>query len=68
MEAITQTFYRGVLARIVKESGAKHPQRGPFLTNVDKSVAGIRRQHNLFEKLGIYPVEAFGYQIIEPLI
>jgi GMP synthase (glutamine-hydrolysing) len=31
-------------------------------------VAGIKRQHNVFEQLGIDPQEAFGYRIIEPLI
>jgi hypothetical protein len=31
-------------------------------------VAGIKRKHNVFEQLGINPQEAFGYQIIEPLI
>jgi GMP synthase (glutamine-hydrolysing) len=31
-------------------------------------VAGIKRQHNVFEQLGIDPKKAFGYRIIEPLI
>jgi len=31
-------------------------------------VAGIKRQHNVFEQLGIDPQEHFGYRIIEPLI
>jgi len=31
-------------------------------------VAGIKRQHNVFEQLGIDPKKAFGYKIIEPLI
>ena len=31
-------------------------------------MAGIKRQHNVFEQLGIDPQEAFGYAIIEPLI
>lgn len=31
-------------------------------------MAGIKRQHNVFEQLGIDPQEAFGYGIIEPLI
>jgi GMP synthase (glutamine-hydrolysing) len=67
-EAITQTFYRTVFGRIVKESGAKHLLQGTILTDVDETVAGIKRQHNVFEQLGIDPKEAFGYQIIEPLI
>ncbi len=67
-EAITQTFYRNVFGRIVKESGAKHLLQGTILTDVDETIAGIKRQHNVFEQLGIDPQEAFGYRIIEPLI
>lgn len=67
-EAITQTFYRNVFGRIVKESGAKYLLQGTILTDVDETVAGIKRQHNVFEQIGIDPQEAFGYRIIEPLI
>lgn len=67
-EAITQTFYRNIFGRIVKESGATFLLQGTILTDVDETVAGIKRQHNVFEQLGIDPQEAFGYRIIEPLI
>jgi GMP synthase (glutamine-hydrolysing) len=67
-EAITQTFYKKVFGRIVKESGAKHLLQGTILTDVDETVAGIKRQHNVFAQLGIDPQKTFGYQIIEPLI
>lgn len=67
-EAITQTFYRQVFSRLVRESGAKYLLQGTILTDVDETVAGIKRQHNVFEQLGIYPQEAFGYHILEPLI
>jgi GMP synthase (glutamine-hydrolysing) len=67
-EAITQTFYRKVFGRIVKESGAKHLLQGTILTDVDETVAGIKRQHNVFEQLGIDPQKTFGYGIVEPLI
>jgi GMP synthase (glutamine-hydrolysing) len=67
-EAITQTFYRNVFGRIIKESKAKHLLQGTILTDVDETVAGIKRQHNVFEQLGIDPQEAFGYRILEPLI
>jgi GMP synthase (glutamine-hydrolysing) len=67
-EAVTQTFYRDVFGRIVRESGAKYLLQGTILTDVDETVAGIKRQHNVFEQLGIDPQEAFGYKIIEPLI
>jgi len=67
-EAVTQTFYKKVFGQLVRESGAKHLLQGTILTDVDETVAGIKRQHNVFEQLGIDPQEAFGYQIIEPLI
>jgi len=67
-EAVTQTFYRDVFSRLVRESGAKYLLQGTILTDVDETVAGIKRQHNVFEQLGIDPQQAFGYQIIEPLI
>ncbi len=67
-EAITQTFYKNVFGKIVRESGAKYLLQGTILTDVDETVAGIKRQHNVFEQLGIDPQAAFGYRIIEPLI
>ncbi len=67
-EAITQTFYRKVFRNIVIKSRAKHLLQGTILTDVDETVAGIKRQHNVFEQLGIDPEKAFGYKIIEPLI
>ena len=67
-EAITQTFYREVFGRIVKESGAKYLLQGTILTDIDETLAGIKRQHNVFEQLGIDPQETFGYRIIEPLV
>lgn len=67
-EAITQTFYREVFGRIVRKSGAKFLLQGTILTDVDETVAGIKRQHNVFEQLGIDPQKAFGYRILEPLI
>jgi GMP synthase (glutamine-hydrolysing) len=67
-EAVTQTFYKNVFGRIVRESSSKYLLQGTILTDVDETVAGIKRQHNVFEQLGIDPEEAFGYRIIEPLI
>ncbi|MDD4107600.1 MAG: ATP-binding protein [Prolixibacteraceae bacterium] len=67
-EAITQTFYKKVFGRIVQESDAKFLLQGTILTDIDETVAGIKRQHNVFEQLGIDPQAVFGYRIIEPLI
>jgi GMP synthase (glutamine-hydrolysing) len=67
-EAVTQTFYKDVFGRLVRDSGARFLLQGTILTDIDETVAGIKRQHNVFEQLGIDPQEAFGYRIIEPLI
>ncbi|MFO7696360.1 MAG: ExsB family transcriptional regulator [Anaerolineae bacterium] len=67
-EAITQTFYRDVFGRIVRESGARFLLQGTILTDVDETVAGIKRQHNVFAQLGIDPQATFGYGILEPLL
>jgi len=67
-EAITQTFYKKVFGRIVRESKANYLLQGTILTDVDETVAGIKRQHNVFAQLGIDPQATFGYHIIEPLI
>ncbi|MFA7272146.1 MAG: asparagine synthase-related protein [Candidatus Omnitrophota bacterium] len=67
-EAVTQTFYKKVFGNLVKKSGAKYLLQGTILTDVDETVAGIKRQHNVFEQLGIDPQEAFGYKILEPLV
>jgi GMP synthase (glutamine-hydrolysing) len=67
-EAITQTFYKDVFGKLVKESKTRYLLQGTILTDVDETVAGIKRQHNVFEQLGIDPQETFGYKIIEPLV
>jgi GMP synthase (glutamine-hydrolysing) len=67
-EAVTQTFYKHVFGSLVRETGAKYLFQGTILTDVDETVAGIKRQHNVFEQLGINPEEAFGYRILEPLV
>jgi GMP synthase (glutamine-hydrolysing) len=67
-EAIAQTFYREVFGTLVRQSGARFLLQGTILTDVDETVAGIKRQHNVFEQLGIDPQAAFGYRILEPLI
>ena len=67
-EAITQTFYKKIFRNLVIKSRAKYLLQGTILTDVDETVAGIKRQHNVFEQLGIDPQKAFGYKILEPLI
>ncbi len=67
-EAITQTFYRDVFGELVRDIGAKFLLQGTILTDVDETVAGIKRQHNILTQLGIDSEREFGYKIIEPLV
>ena len=66
-QAVTDTFYSKVFARLVKESGAKFLLHGTILTDIEETVAGIKRQHNILAQLGIDPQESYGYSVIEPL-
>ncbi|HUV02645.1 MAG TPA: ExsB family transcriptional regulator, partial [Desulfobacteria bacterium] len=67
-EAITQTFYKTVFGTLVKESGANYLLQGTNFTDVEETVAGVKRQHNILEQLGIDTQAAFGYTVIEPVI
>jgi GMP synthase (glutamine-hydrolysing) len=66
-QAITDTFYRDVFVSEAKRSGAKFLFHGTILTDIEETVAGIKRQHNILTQLGINTEEAYGYQVIEPL-
>ncbi len=67
-EAITQTFYKTIFGRLVRESGARFLLQGTILTDVEETVAGVKRQHNILQQLGIDTEATFGYTVIEPLI
>lgn len=66
-QAITDTFYAKVFSRIVKESGANFLFHGTILTDIEETVAGIKRQHNILAQLGIDPQKSYGYAVLEPL-
>ncbi len=66
-KAITSTFYKDVFGKLVREVGAKYLVHGTILTDIEETVAGIKRQHNILSQLGIDPSEAYGYKVIEPL-
>jgi GMP synthase (glutamine-hydrolysing) len=66
--AITDTFYRSVFAKLVRRTGARFLLHGTILTDVEESVAGIKRQHNILSQLGIDPEREYGYQVLEPLV
>jgi GMP synthase (glutamine-hydrolysing) len=66
-QAITDTFYRDVFVKAVKRSRATYLLHGTILTDIEETVAGIKRQHNILAQVGIDPQQAYGYRVIEPL-
>jgi GMP synthase (glutamine-hydrolysing) len=67
-EAITQTFYKTVFGPLVKKSKARFLLQGTNYTDVEETVAGVKRQHNILAQLGINTVKTFGYTVLEPII
>ena len=65
--AVTFTFYKTVFGRLVRETGAKSLLHGTILTDIEETVAGIKRQHNILAQLGIDPEKEYGYRVLEPL-
>jgi GMP synthase (glutamine-hydrolysing) len=66
-QAITDTFYAKVFSRLVRDTGAKFLMHGTILTDIEETVAQIKRQHNILTQLGIKTEELYGYTVIEPL-
>ena len=67
-EAITQTFYKTVFGKIVKQSKADFLLQGTNYTDVEETIAGVKRQHNILEQLGIDTKKEYGYKVLEPII
>ena len=67
-KGITEVFYKDVFGGLVKECGAKVLLQGTNYTDVEETVAGIKRQHNILEQLGIDTERAYGYKVLEPII
>jgi len=67
-EAITRAFYRDVFGDLVRRSGIRYLLQGTNYTDVEETVAGIKRQHNVLEQLGIDTERRYGYKVLEPLI
>ena len=67
-QAITDVFYKDVFRKIIRESKIKFLLQGTILTDIEETKAGIKRQHNVLEQVGISPEKEYGYKVIEPLI
>jgi len=67
-QGITKVFYKDVFGQLVRDCGAKVLLQGTNYTDVEETVAGIKRQHNILEQLGIDTQAAYGYTVLEPII
>ena len=65
--AITNTFYADVFGKLVRDTGAGFLLHGTILTDIEETVDGIKRQHNILSQLGIDPEKEYGYRVLEPL-
>lgn len=67
-EGITEVFYKDVFGKLVRDCGANVLLQGTNYTDVEETIAGIKRQHNILEQLGIDTEQAYGYKVLEPII
>lgn len=67
-ESITHVFYKEIFGKLVKKSSARFLLQGTNYTDVEETVAGIKRQHNILGQLGIDTEKQYGYRVIEPLV
>lgn len=67
-KGITQVFYKDVFAGLVRKSRARVLLQGTNYTDIEETAAGVKRQHNVFEQIGIDPQKAFGYRVLEPIV
>ncbi|MCX7590260.1 MAG: asparagine synthase-related protein [Kiritimatiellae bacterium] len=66
-KGITQVFYRTVFPELLRRSGATVLLQGTNYTDIEETAAGVKRQHNVLEQIGIDPEKAFGYKVLEPI-
>ncbi len=67
-QGITQPFYKDVFADLLRRVNANILLQGTNFTDVQETAAGVKRQHNVFEQIGIDPRKAFGYKVLEPIL
>ena len=67
-KGITEVFYKDVFGGLVRDCGAKVLLQGTNYTDVEETIAGIKRQHNILAQLGIDTERAYGYKVLEPII
>lgn len=66
-KVITEIFYKDVFKNILRKNKINFLLQGTILTDIEETVAGIKKQHNVLEQIGIFPEKEYGYHVIEPL-
>ncbi len=64
---ITTVFYKDVFKKIVKKNKIRFLLQGTILTDIEETLAGIKKQHNVLAQIGISTEKEYGYRLIEPL-
>ena len=62
-----ETFYQ-VLAEEAKRSDCEFVVQGTIAPDWIETQGGIKTQHNVLEQVGIDPMTAFGFKIVEPIL
>lgn len=62
-----ETFYQ-VLAEEAKKSDCEFVVQGTIAPDWIETQGGIKTQHNVLEQVGIDPMTAFGFKIVEPIM
>ncbi len=60
------TFYQ-VLAEEAKKDNCEYVVQGTIAPDWIETQGGIKTQHNVLEQVGIDPMSAFGFKVVEPI-
>lgn len=61
-----ETFYH-VLGDIARKEGCDFVVQGTIAPDWIETQGGIKTQHNVLEQVGIDPLSAFGFKVVEPI-
>lgn len=66
--AINHIFYRDIFGKLIRKSGTRFLLQGTSYSDIEEIVAGLKRQREVLEQMGINSSEIYEYKVIEPLI
>lgn len=61
-----ETFYQ-VLGDVARKEGCDFVVQGTIAPDWIETQGGIKTQHNVLEQVGIDPLSAFGFKVVEPI-